>query len=243
MKKYVYLLIMAFLAIQFQSCSSGDEDSTDINLSEMMLDIIAKTTREQVNEQIKGGGHNNAPIEGEMFYEEKLAEVVMVSAVGTFAAKDNNDNVEMRENLGGIVQTKDGGSFLVTYKEKSMHIEGSGITHPQSGFTYYTTLSLTIDDTSLMASGKATITSFSLTVNTDITYYGQSATGTAYMAASNIPMVSDATIYTHWKGSGITDYSWSSGDSSLTLIANPANFIEIWITFKDGSTAKARIAG
>ena len=243
MKKYVYLLIMALLAIPFQSCSSGDDDSADTNLSDMMLDIIGKTTRSLVNEQIKGGGHNDAPIEGEMFYEEKISEIVMVSALGTFAAKDQDDNVEMRENLGGAVQTKDGGTFLVTNKGKSMHIEGSGVTHPQSGFTYYTTLSLTIDDASLIASGKATITSFTLSLNTDINYYGQSASGSAYMAASNIPMISNNTIYTHWKGSGITDYSWSSGDSSLTLVANPANSIEIWITFKDGSTTKTRIVG
>ena len=243
MKKYVYFLIMALLAIQFQACSSDDDDSTRTNLSDMMLDIIANTTRNMVNEQIKGGGHNNAPVEGQMFYEENMPEVVMVAALGTFAAKDNNDNVEMCENLGGAVQTKDGGAFLVTYKGKSMHIEGSGITHPQSGFTYNTKLSLTIDDASLIATSKATITYFSLSQSTDINYFGQSATGSAYLAASNIPMVSDDIIYTHWKGGGITDYSWSSGGSSMTLIANPANFIEIWITFKDGSTAKTRIAG
>ena len=243
MKKYVYLLIMALLAIQFQACSSDDDDSTRTNLSDMMLDIIAKTTRNMVNEQIKGGGHNNAPVEGQMFYEENMAEVVMVSALGTFTAKDNNGNVEMYENLGGAVQTKNGGAFLVTYKGKSMHIEGSGVTHPQSGFTYHTKLSLTIDDASLIATGKATITSFSLSQSTEINYFGQSATGSAYMAASNIPMVSDNIIYTNWKGGEITDYSWSSGDSSMTLIANPANFIEIWITFMDGSTAKTRIAG
>lgn len=243
MKKYVYLLIMALLAIQFHACSSDDDDSTRTNLSDMMLDIIAKTTRNMVNEQIKGGGHNNAPVEGQMFYEENMAEVVMVSALGTFTAKDNNGNVEMYENLGGAVQTKNGGAFLVTYKGKSMHIEGSGVTHPQSGFTYYTKLSLTIDDASLIATGKATITSFSLSQSTEINYFGQSATGSAYMAASNIPMVSDNIIYTHWKGGEITDYSWSSGDSSMTLIANPANFIEIWITFMDGSTAKTRITG
>ena len=243
MKKYVYFLIMALLAIQFQACSSDDDDSTRTNLSDMMLDIIAKTTRNMVNEQIKGGGHNNAPVEGQMFYEENMAEVVMVSALGTFTAKDNNGNVEMYENLGGAVQTKNGGAFLVTYKGKSMHIEGSGVTHPQSGFTYHTKLSLTIDDASLIATGKATITSFSLSQSTEINYFGQSATGSAYMAASNIPMVSDNIIYTNWKGGEITDYSWSSGDSSMTLIANPANFIEIWITFMDGSTAKTRIAG
>ena len=171
MKKYVYLLIMALLAIPFQSCSSGDEDTAGTNLSDMMLDIIGKTTRNQVNEQIKGGGHNNAPVEGEMFYEENIPEVVMVTALGTFALMNQKEQVEMYENLGGSVQTKNGGSFLVTNKGKSMHIEGSGVTYPQSGFIYHTTLSLTIDDASLIATGAATITNFTLSLNTNISWF------------------------------------------------------------------------
>lgn len=242
MKKYIYLLIMAFLAIPFQSCSNGDDDSEDINLSDMMLDIIGKTTRLQVEEQIKGGGHNNAPVEGQMFYQEYMPEVVMVSALGTFAARDQSGNVDMCENIGGAVRTKDGGAFLVTHKGKSMHIEGSGTTHPQSGFTYYTRISLTIDDESKIDTGKATITDFYLSQHTDITYWGEHATGSATLSASNIPMVTEGTSYTHWKGGGITNYSWYSGDSSLELVDNSGNFLEIWITFVNGSTTNTRIA-
>ena len=243
MKKYVYILAVAFLAVQFQSCSSDEDDSSDINLSEMMLDIIGKTTRAYIEEEIKGGGHENAPKEGEPFYKEYMPKVKLVSAVGTFAARDQSGSVEMRENLGGSVQAKNGGRFYVTYEGKSMHIVGSGTTHPQTGFTYWTQLSLTIDDASLIETGKAKITSFSLSLYTDITMWGERATGSASMSASDIPMTEPGISFTHWKGSGITNYSWSSGDSSLTLVDNPANFIEIWITFIDGSSVRASIGG
>lgn len=240
MKKYFYILAMAFLAVQFQSCSSDEDDSSDINLSEMMLDIIGKTTRAYIDEEIKGGGHENAPKEGQPFYQEYMPKVKMVSALGTFAAKDQDGNIEMRSNLGGAVQAKDGGKFYVTQNGKSMHIVGSGTTHPQSGFTYWTQLSLTIDDTSLMDTGEATITNFDLSMHTDITMWGQRATGSARMSATKVPMTEAGISYTHWKSSGITDYSWYSEGSSLTIVDNPANFIEIWITFIDGSSVRAR---
>lgn len=241
MKKYIYLLVIALLAVQFQSCSNDDDDdSADINLSDMMLDIIGKTTRAYIDEQIKGGGHDKAPVEGQPFYKEYMPKVKMVSALGTFAAKDQDGNIEMRSNLGGAVQAKDGGKFYVTQNGKSMHIVGSGTTHPQSGFTYWTQLSLTIDDTSLMETGGATITDFYLSMHTDITMWGQRATGSARMAATNVPMTSGGISYTNWKGGGITEYSWSSEDSGLTLVDNSANFIEIWITFIDGSSVRAR---
>ena len=240
MKKYFYILAMAFLAVQFQSCSSDEDDSSDINLSDMMLDIIGKTTRAYIDEEIKGGGHENAPKEGQPFYQEYMPKVKMVSALGTFAAKDQDGNIEMRSNLGGAVQAKDGGKFYVTQNGKSMHIVGSGTTHPQSGFTYWTQLSLTIDDTSLMDTGEATITNFDLSMHTDITMWGQRATGSARMSATKVPMTEAGISYTHWKSSGITDYSWYSEGSSLTIVDNPANFIEIWITFIDGSSVRAR---
>lgn len=243
MKKYVYILAVAFLAVQFQSCSSDEDDSSDINLSEMMLDIIGKTTRAYIEEEIKGGGHENAPKEGEPFYKEYMPKVKLVSAVGTFAARDQSGSVEMRENLGGSVQAKNGGRFYVTYEGKSMHITGSGTTNPQTGFTYWTRLSLTIDDSDLIEKGKATITSFDLSLSTDIYYYGEHSSGSAHMSAANVPMTELGIGYTHWKGSGITDYSWSSGEASLSLVDNPANFIEIWITFIDGSSVRARIGG
>jgi hypothetical protein len=54
-------------------------------------------------------------------------------------------------------------------------------------------------------------------------------------------MISEGTSFTHWKGGGITNYSWYSGDNSLTLVENAGNFIEIWITFVDGSITNTRI--
>ena len=52
MKKYVYLLIMAFLAIHILSCSNGDE-------SEEMSDDINASTRLSQGNKINGG-HNTA---------------------------------------------------------------------------------------------------------------------------------------------------------------------------------------
>jgi hypothetical protein len=126
-------------------------------------------------------------------------------------------------------------------KGKGLHIEGSSMTHPQSGYTYYTRVSLDIDDASLFWKNKATITNFNLSTDTEVTVSEVTITGSAYLAASNIPMTSNVMVLTSWKGGTITNYSWSSGESSLTLVDNPANFIEVWIAFKDGSSAKARI--
>ena len=240
MKKYVYLLAMAVLAIQFLSCSKNDDDSASSK------EFLRNVTRLVQGVEIPTGaigGTDTKPIEGQMFYEESSSDVVLVTALGTFSVIDQDGVVEVHDNLGGGVQTKEGGSFVVTYKGKSMHIEGSGITHPLSGFTYHTTLSLDIDDASLIESSNATITSFSLTTNTEVSYGGETTTGSTHLAASNIPMISDATIYTHWKGGVITDYSWSSGKSSLTLVDNPSNYLEVWITFKEGTVVKARIGG
>ena len=246
MKQYVLFIAMALLAIQFQSCSSGDDNL--VSSDELLQSVPPPTlSRAEILDGIQkgriSGGGNTVPKERTSFYTEYMPEVDWVSALGTFTARDEKGVVEVHDNLGGGVQTKEGGSFVVTYKGKSMHVEGSGITHPLSGFTYHTTLSLDIDDASLIESSNATITSFSLTTNTEVSYGGETTTGSVHLAASNIPMISDATIYTHWKGGVITDYSWSSGKSSLTLVDNPSNYLEVWITFKEGTVVKARIGG
>ena len=229
---------MAVLAIQFLSCSKNDDD----NVLQQQNPVTSRSLSNDVEIPTGAvGGTDTKPVEGQTFYEEKFSDIVLVSALGTFSAIDQDGVVEVHDNLGGGVKTKEGGSFAVTYKGKSMHIEGSGITHPLSGFTYHTTLSLDIDDASLIESSNATITSFSLTTNTEVSYGGDTTTGSAHLAASNIPMISDATIYTHWKGGVITDYSWSSGESSLTLVDNPSNYLEVWIAFKEGTVVKARI--
>ena len=58
MKKYVFLLSMALLALQFQSCSSSDGEPNEFN---------GKFTRSRVSGKIPGGG-NTAPTEGPTFY-------------------------------------------------------------------------------------------------------------------------------------------------------------------------------
>jgi hypothetical protein len=176
-----------------------------------------------------------------MFYEERSSDIVLISVLGTFSTIDQDDKVEVYNNLGGAVRTKDGGSFTITYKGKGMHIVGSGITHPQTGFTYHFKLSLDIDDASLIESCKATITNIDLSMNTEINWFGSSSTGSAHLSASDIPIV-DGLLFTYWKGGTVTDYTYSTSDGlALNLVDNPANYIEVWISFKDGSSVKARI--
>lgn len=240
MKKCIYLLAMAVLAIQFLSCSKNDDDAA------LSKDFLRNVTRLVQSVEIPTGaigGTDTKPKEGQMFYEEVSSDVVLVTALGSFYIIDQNDSVQHFDNLGGSVQTKNGGSFAVTYKGNSMHIEGSGVTHPQSGFTNHTRMSLDIDDVELIKSGKATITNIDLTTVSDVTMYGQSMTINSHLTASDIPMVSDATIYTHWKGGTITEYSYSTEGLSMSLYDNPTNTMEVWITFKEGVIAQARIGG
>ena len=213
---------MAVLTIQFLSCSKSDDEKVLQQQNPVMSRSLSGDT------------------EGQMFYKENSSDIIMVSILGTFSTIDQDDKVEVYNNLGGSVQTKDGGSFTVTSKGKGLHIVGSGITHPQSGFTYNTTLSLDIDDASLIESCKATITNIELSMDTEISWYGTYSTGSAHLSASDIPMV-DSLPFTHWKGGTITDYSYATDGLSMSLYDNPDNFIEVWIAFKDGYSAKARI--
>lgn len=238
MKKYVYLIAMAVLAIQFLSCSKSDEEKVLQQQSPVMSRSLSDGTEIPTGAI---GGTDAKPVEGQMFYEERSSDIVLISVLGTFSTIDQDDKVEVYNNLGGAVQIKDGGSFTITYKGKGMHIVGSGVTHPQTGFTYHTTLSLDIDDTSLIESHKATITNIDLSMNTEINWYGSSSTGSAHLSASDIPIV-DALLFTYWKGGTVTDYTYSTSDGlALNLVDNPANYVEVWISFKDGSSVKARI--
>lgn len=244
MKKYVLFLAMTLVAMQFQSCSSVDDDLASSD--ELQQNIAPPTVSraeilDGINKgQIYGGG-NTVPKEKKPLYSEYMPEVDWVAALGTFSAADQKGNVEVHDNLGGLVKTQEGGVFSMSSKGKGLHIEGSSMTHPQSGYTYYTRVSLDIDDASLFWKNEATITNFNLSTDTEATVSEVTITGSAYLAASNIPMTSNVMVLTSWKGGTITNYSWSSGESSLTLVDNPANFIEVWIAFKDGSSAKARI--
>ena len=238
MKKYVYLIAMAVLAIQFLSCSKSDDESVLQHQNPVMSRSLSDGTEIPTGAI---GGIDAKPVEGQMFYEERSSDIVLISVLGTFSTIDQDDKVEVYNNLGGAVRTKDGGSFTITYKGKGMHIVGSGITHPQTGFTYHFKLSLDIDDASLIESCKATITNIDLSMNTEINWFGSSSTGSAHLSASDIPIV-DGLLFTYWKGGTVTDYTYSTSDGlALNLVDNPANYIEVWISFKDGSSVKARI--
>lgn len=238
MKKYVYLIAMAVLAIQFLSCSKSDDEKVLQQQDPVMSRSLSDGTEIPTGAI---GGTDAKPVEGQMFYEERSSDIVLISVLGTFSTIDQDDKVEVYNNIGGAVQTKDGGSFTITYKGKGMHIVGSGITHPQTGFTYHTKLSLDIDDASLIESCKATITNIDLSMNTEINWFGSSSTGSAHLSASDIPIV-DGLLFTYWKGGTVTDYTYSTSDGlALNLVDNPANYIEVWISFKDGYSVKARI--
>lgn len=238
MKKYVYLIAMAVLAIQFLSCSKSDDEKVLQQQDPVMSRSLSDGTEIPTGAI---GGTDAKPVEGQMFYEERSSDIVLISVLGTFSTINQDGVVEVYNNLGGAVQTKDGGSFTITYKGKGMHIVGSGITHPQTGFTYHTKLSLDIDDASLIESCKATITNIDLSMNTEINWFGTSSTGSAHLSASDIPIV-DGLLFTYWKGGTVTDYTYSTSDGlALNLVDNPANYVEVWISFKDGSSVKARI--
>ena len=220
MKKYVYLIAMAVLAIQFLSCSKSDDESVLQHQNPVMSRSLSDGTEIPTGAI---GGIDAKPVEGQMFYEERSSDIVLISVLGTFSTIDQDDKVEVYNNLGGAV-----------------HIKDSGITHPQTGFTYHTKLSLDIDDASLIESCKATITNIDLSMNTEINWFGSSSTGSAHLSASDIPIV-DGLLFTYWKGGTVTDYTYSTSDGlALNLVDNPANYVEVWISFKDGSSVKAR---
>lgn len=179
-------------------------------------------------------------------------EVGMISVLGHFSTIDQNGNVEAKDNLGGAVQERDGGTFTCAMKGKSLIIEGTGTTHPMSWGTYHTQISVEIDDASLIESHKATITKLNLVTDTETsyTYGGETSTskGKAQLTAANIPMNPDNMGLRYWKGSGITGYSWydtttyangKTETGSMSLVDNPANYLEVWIQFKDGKKARA----
>ena len=228
---------MAVLAIQFLSCSKSDDE----NVQQQQLPVMSRSLPGGTEIPTGAiGGTDAKPVEGPMFYEENSSEVIAVVALGTFYTIDQNDSVFLSKNLGGSVQTQFGGSFTVTSEGKGLHIVGSGILSPTSEVQYDTTVSLDIDDVNLLESGEATITNFDLSEKIEVNHSVGSATGSAHLSASDIPMVSPLT-FTYWKGGTVTDYSWSLSVSSLSLVDNPDNFLEVWIQFKNGFSVKARI--
>ena len=237
MKKYIYLIAMTVLTIQFLSCSKSDDEKVLQQQNHVMSRSLSGGTEIPTGAI---GGPDVKPVEGQMFYEEVSPDIISVVALGSFYVIDQNDSVQHFDNLGGAVQIKEGASIKMTNKGKGLHIEGSGVTHPQSGFTNHTTLSLDIDDAKLLESCKATITNIDVTTVSDVTMYGESFTISTHLAASDIPMVSPLT-FTHWEGGTITEYSYSTDGLYMSLYDNPTNTMGVWIFFKDGYSAKARI--
>lgn len=220
--------------------SFSENDSLTIGGDELD-NLFGKGERIMLHVLTINHNHDNSEFGVSLELKEETSDVVMVTALGSFSTIDQDGKVEYYNNLGGAVQTKEGGSFTMTAKGKGLHIEGSGTSHPKDGFTIFTKVSLDIDDKDLLKTSEATIKNFNMSTVTDVTMYGTSFIINTHLAATDIPMVEDAVIYTHWKGGTITDYTYSTEGLSMSLYDNSDNFLEVWITFKDGTIASTRI--
>ena len=124
MKQYVLFIAMALLAIQFQSCSSGDDNLASSDELQQSVPPPTLSRAEILNGIQKGrisGGGNTVPKERTSFYTEYMPEVDWVSALGTFTARDEKGVVEVHDNLGGLVKTEDGATFTMNIKGKGLH--------------------------------------------------------------------------------------------------------------------------
>ena len=240
MKKYIFLVAMAVLAIQFLSCSKSDEES----VLQRQNPVTSRSLPDDAEIPTGAiGGSDTKPVEGPMFYNENPYDVISVVAIGDIYTIDENDSVFLSKNRGGGVLTQDGGSFVVTLEGKGLHIVGTGVSKSTiDDVILSTTVSLDIDDVKLLESGDATITNFDLSETMEIIFEKWSTTDKTHLSASDIPMVGGLP-HTRWEGGTITDYSWTSPYSSLSLVDNPANYIEVWVNFKEGTVVKARIGG
>lgn len=236
MRKYVYLIAMAVLTIQFLSCSRSDDENVLQQQNPVMSRSLSDGTEIPTGAI---GGSDTKPIEGPMFYNENPYDVIAVACLADCYTIDQNDSVFLSKDLGGGVLTQDGGSFVVTLEGEGLHIVGTGVSQA-ADVTIYSTLSLDIDDVKLIESGDATITNFDLSETWVIDYGTWSITNKSHLSASYIPMVGGLP-HTRWEGGTITAYSWTSSYSSLYLVDNPANNIEVWVHFKDDTVVKARI--
>ena len=225
---------MAVLIIQFLSCSKNDDENVLQQQNPVMSRSLSGDTEIPTGAI---GGADTKPVEGPIFYHENPYEVTDVACLADCYTIDENDSVFLSKNLGGGVLTQDGGSFVVTIEGEGLHIVGSGASLAvASGTMLYGTVSLDIDDVRLLESGDATITNFDFSEKLDV----GSGVFYTHLSASDIPMVSGLP-YTRWEGGTVTDYSWTWSYGSLSLVDNPANNIEVWVNFKDGTIAKARI--
>ena len=95
MKKYVYLIAMAVLTIQFLSCSKSDEEKVLQQQSPVTSRSLSDGTEIPTGAI---GGIDAKPVEGQMFYEERSSDIVLISVLGTFSTIDQDDKVEVYNN-------------------------------------------------------------------------------------------------------------------------------------------------
>ena len=89
MKKYVLFLVMALVAMQFQSCSKSDDEPYGLN---------EEGTRSPASSAIPGGG-NTAPKEGPTFYMESTGDIKVVPEELTMKCEGGTDSITVYDNL------------------------------------------------------------------------------------------------------------------------------------------------
>ena len=85
MKKYIFLLAMAVLAIQFLSCSKSDDE----NVLQQQNPVTSRSLSDGTEIPTGAiGGTNSKPVEGPMFYIEEEVEIESVSLNPEFNLKE-----------------------------------------------------------------------------------------------------------------------------------------------------------
>lgn len=89
MRKYVYLIAMAVLTIQFLSCSRSDDENVLQQQNPVMSRSLSDGTEIPTGAI---GGSDSKPIEGPMFYIEQKPEIERVSLSPEFNLKEYRDD-------------------------------------------------------------------------------------------------------------------------------------------------------
>lgn len=163
----------------------------------------------------------------------------------------NYSNGEAGGAGGSITEAE--GQIYATVRGNALHIECASTTTPPGNVidVMHQNIIVDIDDVNLIAVNKATITNVEITQKTESTYKDISSYTNTYFKATIIPMQDDYYGFKYWKGDNdcivdyytdaTTVYPEKTEESHLTFIDSPSNTVEVWIEFKDGSTARARV--